>query len=225
LIHRYDFENVGGTTVTDRVGAAHGTTVGTVQSAIDDKGVVVLAGGSSNQYVDLPNSLISNLTDVTIESWVTWSGGNLWQRIFEFGHTSGAEGTQGQGGLTYLYLTPRAGTGPRLAFSLNEAQVEDRVDGSSAFPINTLTQVVAVADSTGSQLALYVNGALAGSTPWVESLASINDVNVWLGRSQAAADPDFGGTFHELRIYSAALTAEEIATAYLAGPDPSFLAR
>jgi hypothetical protein len=54
----------------------------------------VLSGGSSNTapYGDLPNGLISGLTDVTIEAWYTLNGTNNWQRVFDFGSSDGGAG-------------------------------------------------------------------------------------------------------------------------------------
>ena len=224
LIHRYDFEGLeGSTTITDQVGSAHGFAINTALTELDGKSVLLL--GDSGEHGDLPNGLISSLSNATIEAWVEIHGGGAWQRIFDFGYSTGGENAQGQG-TTYLYVTPNAlpGNVPRLAFSLNGSAMEDRVDGASAFPLNTLTQVVVVANDAGDQLSLYINGAQVGSTQWLDSLSNLTDDNVWLGQSQNELDPAFAGRFHELRIYNAALSPTEIATAHLAGPDPLFLA-
>ena len=50
------------------------------------------------------------------------------------------------------------------------------------------------------------------------TLKEFDDVNVWLGRGMWN-DPLFIGAFNECRLYDTALTAEEIALSYLAGPD------
>jgi hypothetical protein len=71
----------------------------------------------------------------------------------------------------------------------------------------------------------YLNGELGGEAPFTAALSDINDVNVWLGRSQYSGDPAFSGTYHEFRIYDQALTAPQVATSFAAGPDPDFLAR
>ena len=47
----------------------------------------------------------------------------------------------------------------------------------------------------------------------------INDINNWLGRSQYSQDPRFGGSYHEFRIYNAALSASDIRASFEAGPD------
>jgi hypothetical protein len=88
----------------------------------------------------------------------------------------------------------------------------------------SLSQVVVVVDAAGSSLLVYVNGALSGQQTFPGALASINDVNVWLGRSQYEVDAELSGTFHDFRIYNAALTAPQIAASFGAGPDPAFLA-
>ena len=78
LLHRYSFDGTG-TAVTDSVGAAHGTVV---NAQLSGSGTVVLGGGTTDQYVDLPNGIVSSLTNATFEAWITWDGGNGWQRVF-----------------------------------------------------------------------------------------------------------------------------------------------
>jgi hypothetical protein len=53
-------------------------------------------------------------------------------------------------------------------------------------------------------------------------LASINNVNSWLGRSNYNVDPELNGVLHEVRMYRTALSAAQIHASYLAGPDPAF---
>jgi hypothetical protein len=64
--------------------------------------------------------------------------------------------------------------------------------------------------------------SLDGGTPPPVELGAILDHNNWLGRSQFVADDGFAGTYYEFRIYSGALTAEQIAISHTAGPDPVF---
>ncbi len=64
LIHRYSFSEGVGSMVTDSVGGADGAVLGA--GATWNAGSLSLPGGSSatQAYVDLPNGLISSLTDV-----------------------------------------------------------------------------------------------------------------------------------------------------------------
>jgi hypothetical protein len=229
LVHRYDFEGTG-SIVSDRVGTAHGSLKGgATLSQVSGKGAVVLGGGTAGPYVDLPNGLISTLTNATLEAWVTWSGGNAWQRIFDFGDSTNATPEDNPAnGKSYLFLTPMtdaaSGGVMRAVYSLAGGAVasETRLEGVEALP-QRLTQVVLVVDSAKQLLLLYVDGAKVGEQAFTGSLASINDVNAWLGRSQYDADPELSGTFHDFRIYAAALSPLQIATSFAGGTDPAFL--
>jgi len=226
LLHRYDFEGAG-TVVTDRVGTAHGSLKGGSLSKLDGAGVVLLGGGSAGAYVDLPNRLLSSLKNATLESWVTWGGGAAWQRVFDFGDSTNAspENNPAEGN-TYLMLTPQSAAGvATIGFSLLGNASGQEQDVNATLPLPTsITHVAVVASATDSKLRLYIDGKKAAEAAWSGPLSSINDVNAWLGRSQYNGDPELSGVFHEFRIYGAALSDAEVATSFLAGPDPAFLA-
>jgi hypothetical protein len=227
LVHRYDFEG-SGTVVSDRVGSAHGALVGgATLSVAAGKGVVVLSGGATGPYVNLPNALASSLTNATFEAWLTWGGGNAWQRVFDFGDSTSATPEDDPAvGKSYLFVTPMVTDGPmRAVYSLNGAAAgaETRVDAAGALP-TTLAQVALVVNAAAGELLLYQNGQKVGEQPFTGALGDINDVNCWLGRSQFEGDVELSGTFHDFRIYDAALTAAQIAASFAGGPDPAFLA-
>lgn len=210
LVHRYSFDG-SSTSIGDSVGNANGTALGASPSG----GSLSLSDG---QYVDLPNGIVSALTSATFEVWVNWSGGDAWQRIFDFGVSEGGENVPDTG-TAYLFLTPRAvdeSGSVRVSFTTSGPENETYVEGGSALPAGTL---VHVAVSVGSSLSLYVNGASQGSETLSESLSAIDDVNNWLGLSQFSADPGFAGVLTEFRIYDAALTAAQIQKSYELGPD------
>jgi hypothetical protein len=230
LVHRYDFEGTGAT-VSDRVGTAHGSVQGASLSQVAGKGVVVLGGGTTGAYVDLPNGLLSSLSSATLEAWVTWGGGNPWQRLFDFGDSTAAspEDTPASG-KSYLFLTPltdeASGGTLRAAYSLSGGAVtaETRVDSVGPLP-QTLSQVAVVVDAVNGKLQVFVAGQNVGEQAFSGSLSQINDVNAWLGRSQYAADEELTATFHDFRIYAAALSPQQIATSFAGGADPAFLAK
>lgn len=218
LVHRYSFNGTG-TVVADSVGTAKGTAV---SAQLSGSGTLVLAGGSSGDYVDLPNHLLSSLTDATLEVWVTWNGGAANQRILDFG-SNALSGGKYQATTTVI-ISPNSapqGIPPRLRASYsNQVSLSGTfVDSSGPLPTGTMNHVVAVFDGQRSQLSLYLNGVLVGQTGGLSSLSLINDVNDWLGRSQYSDDPGFSGTYYELRIYDAALTAEQVKASFTAGPD------
>jgi Concanavalin A-like lectin/glucanases superfamily len=224
LIHRYDFEGTGDDAI-DRVGDQDGFVIGAQVSKLNGKGVVQLKGGTGGPYVNLPDAIFDTLGSASFEAWITWDGGDMQQRIFDFGDTtSNVEDVPGTG-RTYLFLNAKATTGfPQVGFSLDGLTGEKHVNATAALP-TTLCQVVVVADDAQNRLLLYVNGKKAGDAEWLSSLPALTVKNAWLGRSQWERDPELDAVFHEFRIYGAPLSAADVAASYAGGPDPVFLAQ
>jgi hypothetical protein len=220
LRHRYSFNGMGAV-ATDSVGDADGEITG--GATLAGNGTLVLAGLATDQYVDLPNGIISELgSNATIEAWVSWTGaGAPWQRIFDFGSSELAEGQQGTG-VTYLFLTPSntINTDLRVAYTNVGPPAERVVNAPTPLPFPAQVHVAVVIDGAAATLALYQNGNLIGTTPTLDTtLALMNDVNNWIGRSQFVADEEFQGTLDEFRIYSSARNAMQIALDTAAGPN------
>ncbi len=218
LAHRYSF-NQAGTNAPDSIGTAHGKIVGV--SAANGK---VTFDGTAAAYVDLPNGIISSLKDATFETWLQWGGGNVWQRVFDFGSNDVGENSQGTG-TTYLYLTPSdawTGNALRSAFSVNGVGSETVARAAQPLPASSVQHLVLVFDDTKNELRLFLNGNVAALTGCTQSLSNLNDVNNWLGRSNFKDSP-LKGSIDEFRIYKAALTAAQVQASYDFGPNPSFL--
>lgn len=216
LRHRYRFAGTG-TVVTDDIADADGTVF---NAALDDSSTLTLAGGTSNQYVELPDGIISALTNATFEAWLTWQGGAAWQRVFDFGNATGASGT------TYVFVTPQRGSGAgqlRATMSLSSTATEVVVDAAATLPSGARHHIVLVVDDQNDQLRLYLDGVLQNSVANTRALSGLSDANNWLGRSQYSADPELAGTYHEFRIYGQALSDAQVAASFAFGPDPIFL--
>ncbi len=220
LAHRYSFTS----DVTDSVGGANGTLGG---SATISGGAVVLPGGVTSgdptvSYVDLPNDLVTNLTAVTLETWVTDLGSANWARIWDLGDSAGGEGVS-NGGSRYMFLSLPSGN----ADLLGSIHVSDRAGGDQPLewvggrpPVGKEAHVVWASDAAHHTGWLYVNGALVGiNTNMTLTPADIGStVNDWLGRSQYN-DPAFNGTIDEFRIWNGALSPLQVAINAAAGPD------
>ena len=245
-IHRYSFSNdasgdASGAEIVDSVGGANGIVLGEGSSLSGDQ--LILDGGSSDfaAYVDLPNGLISPLTDVTIETWVTIEGIQSWSRIFDFGNNSpggddgellepGDDNGGETRGLDYLMLSASRG----------DDQNVHRVDYYDEDPLGGGTVTIdftdpkelgddrhyaVVLDSDGDELtgggtlSVYSDGVLMGSANTSIALSNVDDVNNWLGRSNWTNDANFQGAYDEFRIYDYALTNDEILGNFEAGPD------
>jgi hypothetical protein len=226
LVHRYSFtDTVGSTTVKDSVGTANGNIVGK-GAAFNGTGQLTLPGGTASNadaadiaaYVDLPNHIVNPLTDLSIEAWVTWQGSGSWQRIFDFGTSATGEDVSDGGG-GYLFLAPQGGS--YLTFS-----VRDPNTATEPAPLIATTPLAAgqeiylavVYDFTANVARLYSNSVLVVSGTAPVDIKTIDDVNVWLGRSQWG-DPMFQGVFNEFRIWNGVLLPNEISAHAAAGPD------
>jgi hypothetical protein len=218
LVHRYDFAGTG-TALADRVGDANGSLMNT---ALQGE-ALTLAG--SDEYVNLPTRVLEDLSDLTIEVWFTWEGSDPWQRVFDFGSNDAGAGAQGVG-TSYLFLTPESNAGAppglRTAFrATGQAEVFVAVDAIP--PVGVELVAAVVLDDTNDQLLLYRDGALLGSAALTYGLGDIEVANTWIGRSQFLADPSFIGSINEFRVYSRALSAEELEYSFEQGPDPGYL--
>jgi hypothetical protein len=213
LILRYDFSGEG-TLVIDRAGNFDGHVLG--GATLDGEGGVVLDG--KDDYVDMPNHLLSPLTDVTLVSWLQWSGDFCWERIFDFGNNDHGEDEIGSGAIS-LFLTAAACSDscPLARAEFTSSAYE--VHMPNRLPIDRSVQTAFVLDANRGIFALYVDGQQVAQARAGFELRWIDDINNWLGRSQWVQDRNMHGRYDEFRIYAAALSAEDIADLYERGPD------
>jgi len=161
-------------------------------------------------YVGLPiGSLISQLTDCTIMTWVNWSGQDSWQRIFDFG--SGMQ--------VNMFLTPRSGEGMgstnpydmRFAITTDGGGAEERVSAVEPLPSGWHHVGVTIQADYGIAT-LYLDGASVGEntamTLTPSNLGSTGQNR--LGRSQYPWDSYFEGCLDDFRIYDQALSRGQI---------------
>jgi hypothetical protein len=157
-----------------------------------------------NQYLDMPDGIISGLTDFTVAAWVnrTTTSGQTWSRVFDFGTGTGVN----------MFLTPDAGgaAGARFAITVTGSGGEQQI--TAADPLPTGWHHVAVTKN-GTTGALWVDGELlATNANLTLSPASLGTTtNNWIGRSQYA-DPLLQATVDEFQIYGRALSQPEIVS-------------
>lgn len=224
LLHRYSFDP--GADVVDSVGGAHGTLEG--GAMLDASGTLVLnppdpadPNLEKKQYVDLPNGIVRELSEVTIVAWTTWTGsGAAWQRVFDFGVSFAGEGQQ-NGGRNYLAVMPFTGFDNQRKPGLGgEIKVPGFPTVTLASTVNMKARLAQVALSFkgGVRAALYLDGDRLATQETAIQLSDIEDVNNWLGQSQYGDNPHYRGTYDELRIYGAALNGCQLHTLLVRGP-------
>jgi Concanavalin A-like lectin/glucanases superfamily len=193
-------------TATDASGNdLHGTLLGSA-------GIVV--GKISNavsmtvaeDYVLLPNNVTNGLTDYSVSAWVNVNTLNNWGRLFDFG----------SGTSTYMFFSPSNGGASRYAIKLNDTDGEQGINGPKITAGTWVHYAVTCAfnPQTGIGVGkLYVNGSLVGTndamtiTPAALGATTQN----YIGKSQYP-DPTIDGAVDDFRIYSRALTTEEVLT-------------
>jgi hypothetical protein len=245
LQHRYTFNNPpslsAGGVVPDAVGTADGTVLGGGAQFTGTR--VTLPGGSSAAaaYVDLPNRLLSTNSAnnggsglVTIEGWMRVTGVRNWGRVLDFGSTDvdpgagivGGEltGPGGGGeGRDYFFYSSMNGT------DRNNRRIdyrnEDPGGGGGAgadFGVTNFNQdvhfVITWVESTG-RISIYENGVFKNSFVTDDAMSDLNDLNVWLGRSNWTGDENMQGEFDEFRLYNRIVSTNEILTNGRIGPD------
>jgi hypothetical protein len=236
LIHRWTFnESADGVTIPDVVGGGNATLVNTTGLATIADGQATLGndgsqsssgagGGATNgDYVDLPNDLVSPLTQMTIECWTTWNDDTQgWARAYDFGTSNQGEDLSGAAdgaGVHTFYFTPRTGYNQNAILEYRLGGTAPNIQPGGKLPLGEEVLITQVTDDKADKVKLYLNGiALGGFSAPLFKLKDMVDNNNWLGRSQWG-DPMYVGSFNELRIYDTALSAEAIAADYLAGPD------
>ena len=153
-------------------------------------------------HLALPAGVLSDLGDFTIAVWVYWNAASTNTRVFDFGSSD----------IAYLALIPRD-SGGMLRFMVTGTTYfgEQNIVATSALPTGRWVHVAVTL--SGTQGTLYVDGAVAGSSASI-ALAPFqlgSTTQNWLGRSQYSADPAFNGRMQDLRLYSGALSAQEVA--------------
>lgn len=170
-------------------------------------------------YLELPKNLLNGAGDntgLTVSAWVCADmAANVWERIFDFG--------KGQTG-PYLFLT-------RFLRGVCFDGTDLAADASKPCPVNEWQHIaMTITGTKGGSLSsagprVYINGELAADgfisqtssgtykayRAWLETFENgENYGNNFIGHSQFAADADFCGSISDFRVYSDALSEDEI---------------
>jgi hypothetical protein len=233
MIHRYSFGDSDGTVVPDSVGGADATLVNNTGLASVTDGQVVLGndgsqssngndGDANGDYVDLPEGLVSSLTQMTLQIWTTWNDDTQgWARVYDFGTSNQGNGLSGSAdgaGIKSFYFTPKTGYNENSIVEYRNGGNAPNIQPGGKLPLGQEVMLTQIHDDKANTVKLYINGMAVGGFAPIFPLSDLDDNNNWLGRSQWG-DVLYVGSYNEMRIYDTALSAEEIAADYLAGPD------
>lgn len=180
----------------DANGHYNGTLYGGAGFVNDAQRGMVLNLSGSGQFVGFPAGVGGMQTFM---AWVKWNGGGAWQRIFDFGNDTNH----------YTVLTPSAANGKyRFNISLKSIPGEQIIDGPASLPVGVWTHVAVTLD--GNVGILYTNGVAVATNANVNLVpANLGATNNYVGKSEWP-DPYFNGRLSSVRLFSRALSAEEI---------------
>ena len=219
LVNQYSMEVIDGSVIPDSVDGVDMVLVSDDEAAVGlpsliadvadaDLGVSSLdfvnpaENDPNGQYGQIPSGAV-DYEDMTISTWVKWSGTDNYQRIFDFGNDT----------TEYMFLTPNIDG--EIRFAIRTATInEQQLNSTEAIATDVWTYIAITL--SGDTARMYVDGELvATNTGTTIDPMDIAPVNNYFGKSQWP-DPYFDGQVDEVKIYNYALTTEDIAQDYLA---------
>jgi hypothetical protein len=210
LLASYPCENASGAVLPDTSGhgknaalanGAGGSTPVGFSFGTGRVGNALALSSRDQAYVSLPRGILSQLSQVTIATWVKLTSSTAFQRIFDFGVDTN----------TFMYLVNATGSGivrfRIVSTSLNKNQV---VEGAEGVPVGRWAHVAVTLGDNG--VSIYLDGAqVAQQAPAIMRPSDLGDTgNNFIGRSPFAADPYLDGQIDEFRIYDRVLSPAEI---------------
>ena len=223
-LHRYTFNETSGTVLHDSVGTINGTINGPV--TLTGSQVITPSGNpppgadglptASSGWVSFPagQGMITGLpNEASIECWVVWAGGNVWQEIFDFGQAA-TPGVSSGGG-AYVMVSPHDGVDGSLRMEWFPGGL---ILTGPSLQAGVMSQVVITHDQDRQLDKLYFNGQLLTSGVNTRLWSSLPDGDNWLARDEWP-DAMFNGAYADMRIWNGALTVGQVANLYAAGPD------
>jgi len=194
----YSFDEGTGTTTADSAGTHDGNINGATWTT--GKSGQALLYDAVDDHVNLGDLDVEG-DQLTITAWVYSNGSVDDDRIISK--------TSGGGEQEHFWMVSISGVGndAKLRFRLKTNDHTDTLIGDTNLPANQWVHVAAVYN--GSQMELYQNGVLVGSTNKTGTISQ-SDLDVLIG-----ANPDnysvWNGIIDELTIYEQALSATTIA--------------
>ncbi len=224
LAHEYQFYNPANNLIVavPDTGTPGGNVATLFGDAIVEGGQLEL-DGTTGTYVELQPGIVTNDLAVTVEAWGLYppiASQGTWANLFDFGtkDTSGADSYS-----ISLCVNTGGGSAGELAAGISDfdnANVNRQNATADASPIATDTPgtyVAAVFNPSAGYSAIYVNGALVGTTSITNTITpGIRDVNNLIGADNWS-DPTLYAGISEFRVWNGALSGLQVAASYTAG--------
>ncbi len=223
LAHRWSFNG----NLEDSAGGRTATLVDEgAQNAVLSPVAVTLTGGARDDadYVDLGTNLLPGAAHpITVELWATQNAAKNFARIFDFGSSFEEN----------LFMGWTVGTAPatdRVEWR-DTAEVKTVDNSNQPYQPGVEFHIVMVIEpgvGTGGRTRVTwysapsagaLLGTARGSFETTNTLAALNDLNCWLGRSAWPGDETAAATYNEVRVWHRAMSSADLQSLHAAGAD------
>ncbi len=194
----YKFDEAAGAPAYDFMGREDGVKASTVGTTTGVSGPAARFNGDG--YVDLTANTLRGLSEYTISAWINWDGNTSESNTIFSNNTSGVGGDSG------VWLRINAG-GIITADNIVGGSV---TSGSKGAAVGQWAHVALVSRSGGTDL--YLNGELVGTG--ANKTIRAGDNRLRIGGNFNASNAllhKFRGSIDEFKVFSVALTAQDIA--------------
>jgi hypothetical protein len=209
LLIRYDFDDLSQLTAKDVSGNGNDGTLAGLSLPIAAAGHIngaLKLDGAQKQYVQLPNDILEGRQGISIASWINLGQALAWDRLFDFN----------AGASTWFFFSPTGWNddtktfGTRCATRTTSALAPE-IMMTETISIGTWHHVAVV--FAKPFLRYYLDGVLKAERDGIsfgpDGLGKTNQN--WIGRSVYPADPYLTGMVDDFRVYTGALTSEQIS--------------
>jgi Uncharacterized protein conserved in bacteria len=191
----------------------HATMRGGTAMFVDDAKFGKVLSLSDGRYFQLPGEALEGVDTVSVAGWVLLKSDEPWQRFFDFGKDTTAN----------FFCTPigEGGSEGYRARITTAGWEQEHGPIATQISTNVWTHLAVVLDSARKTLTTYRDGKrVAQATDVPISLEQVLDQengsanHIYIGKSQYDNDATLVAELHDIRIYSIALSEQQVSTIY-----------
>ncbi|WP_404307435.1 LamG-like jellyroll fold domain-containing protein [Neorhodopirellula lusitana] len=150
---------------------------------------------NNSDYVEI-SGMFGNPADVTLAAWVNVNSGTYANEIISLGDNVTLRSTDGANGLRLFIRGTSYWQDVNTNINISDAG---------------WTHVAATVNDTTGEIAIYINGELVASDTAAESIQYTQGTNTRIGENGNGFTSPMDGLIDEARVYTRALSADEIA--------------
>ncbi|TAL46777.1 DUF2341 domain-containing protein, partial [archaeon] len=169
---------------------------------------------NGSQFVKAVDSASLDITSsLTVSAWVKANSLANYLRVVD---KDCAESGCGDSNRAYILALDDGGTSAKMSFFISSWTAGSKVIDSSTFPTNTWVHVTGVFDDNANELRLYRDGNLIATTTGVTATPpnTAEPLKIGAYNNSGAMTNFWNGTIDDVKVWSRALSAEEIKSEY-----------